>query len=93
MSQYKITPYSFTQAKKLKVDIKPSSNPKKKIDVFKDGKKIASIGASGYGDFPTYLKMKGKAYADERRRLYKIRHENTRKVVGSNSWWADNLIW
>lgn len=93
MSQYKITPYSFTQAKKLKVDIKPSSNPKKKVDVFRDGKKIASIGAKNFSDYGTYLETKGKAYADERRRLYKIRHENTRKVVGSNSWWADNLIW
>jgi hypothetical protein len=41
----------------LGVEVKPSSNPKKKIDVFKDNKKIASVlGANGYGDFPTYFK-------------------------------------
>ena len=42
---YKITNYSYNQAKKLNVEIKPSTNKKKKIDVFKDNKKIASIGA------------------------------------------------
>ena len=45
----------------------------KKIDVFKNGKKIASVGAIGYNAYPTYKEKKGKKYADERRRLYKIR--------------------
>lgn len=31
-------------AKKLNLTVKPSSNPKKKLDVFQDGKKINSIG-------------------------------------------------
>jgi hypothetical protein len=37
---YKITNYSKIKAKELNVDIKPSTNPKKKIDVFKNDKKI-----------------------------------------------------
>ena len=45
---YTISEYSKKQAKKLGVEITISSNPKKKLDVFKDGKKIASIGAIGY---------------------------------------------
>ena len=73
---YVITEYSKQQAKKLGVVLQPSSNPKKKIDVYKGGKKVASIGATGYGDYGTFLETKGKAYADERRRLYKIRHKN-----------------
>jgi hypothetical protein len=73
--------------------VKQSTNPTKKIDVFKSGKKIASIGAIGYKDYPTYLKTKGKEYADERRRLYKIRHNKDRLVKDSNGYYADKLFW
>lgn len=71
---YQITEWSKKQAKKLGVDIRLSSNPKKKLDVYKNGKKLASIGDVNYSDYGTYLVTKGKAYADERRRLYRIRH-------------------
>lgn len=90
---YKITQYSKQQAKKLGVEIQVSSNPKNKLDVFKDGKKIASIGQIGYKDYGVYLKEKGKAYADERRRLYRIRHKGEEKVIGSAGYWAWNLLW
>ena len=93
MSTYKIKSYSLQQAKKLKVDIKPSTNNKKKIDVFKDGQKIASIGATGYNDFPTWLDKKGTNYANERRRLYKGRHDSTRHIKDSNSYYADKILW
>ena len=62
---YKITDYSYSQAKKLNVQIKPSTNKKKKIDVFKNDKKIASIGFIGFFDFPTFIDKKGLAYANE----------------------------
>jgi len=45
--------------KKRKIDIKLSTNKKKKLDVFKDGYKIASIGAAGMNDYPTYIRTKG----------------------------------
>lgn len=94
MSSYTITDYSRKQAKKLGVIIKQSTNKKKKIDVFdKDGKKLASIGAIGYGDFPTFTKTRGKEYANERRRLYKIRHQKTRNKVGTPSYFADRILW
>jgi hypothetical protein len=93
MSNYKISPYSYKMAKELGVDIKPSLNTKKKIDVFKDNKKIVSIGANGMMDYPNYLKYKGKTIADERRRLYKKRHEKTRHVKGSASYYADKILW
>ena len=68
---YTITAYSKRQAKRLGVTIKRSTNKKKKIDVFKkvkgkDGKmtlkKLVSIGAISYSDFPTYTKTKGKEF-------------------------------
>jgi len=95
---YQITKYSFDQAKKIGVVIKPSKLKNKKIDIFKDGKKIASVGGvkkdgSYYKDFPTYTKTEGKEKADKRRKLYKIRHEKTRKIKGSNSYYADKILW
>ena len=90
---YSITQYSRDQAKKLGVTIKQSTNKGKKIDVFKDGKKLASIGALNMSDFPTYMKTKGKAYADERRRLYRIRHAKTMDKIGSPSYFAARILW
>ena len=90
---YQITNYTKQKAKELNVKIKPSSNPKKKIDVYKDNKKIASVGAKGYDDYPTYIIKKGKPYADEKRRLYKIRHSKDRNVINSNGYFADKLLW
>jgi hypothetical protein len=90
---YSITNYTKSQAKKLGVVVKPSSVKGKKIDVFKNGEKIASVGALGYSDYPTYMKTKGKAYADERRKLYKIRHAKDRNVKGSDGYYADKLLW
>ena len=90
---YQISQYTKKKAKQLGVIVKPSSNPKKKIDVFKDDKKIASIGSISYYDYPTYLKTKGKEYAEERRRLYKIRHAKDLSNEGSPGWWSDQLLW
>jgi len=64
---YQISDYSLKQALKLGVTIKPSANKNKKIDVFKDSKKVASIGAINYNDYPTYLKNNGLKYADKQK--------------------------
>jgi len=90
---YEIKPLQRKNAKKIGVTIKPSTRKGKKIDVFKGGKKIASVGALGYGDYATFLKEKGREFADNRRRLYKIRHEKNRKKIGTNSYYADQILW
>jgi hypothetical protein len=75
---YHITQHTRDRAKQIGVEVKISTNPRKKIDVFKQGELIASIGATGYSDYGTYLKEEGKAYADKRRELYHKRHtQNT----------------
>jgi hypothetical protein len=83
---YKITKYSFDQARKLGITIKPSTVKGKKIDVYKDDKKVATIGDSRYSDFAT-------TGDKEQRRRFKLRFDKTRKIVGSNSWWSDKLLW
>ena len=90
---YSITNYTYKQAKKIKVIIKPSTNKTKKIDVYKNNKKIASIGAYGMNDYPTYIKKNGIKYAKTRRRLYKIRHNKDRSKKWTPGWLADKLLW
>ena len=90
---YHITKYTFNKAKKLGVTVKHSTNNTKKIDVFKNGKKIASVGARGMNDFPTYINKNGLKFAKTRRRLYRIRHRKDRHIKGSNGFLADKLLW
>jgi hypothetical protein len=87
---YNITEYSYKKARQLGVEIKPSKIKNKKIDVMKQGKVIASIGDKRYNDYPTYIKEKGKAYAEERRRLYNIRHKNDKGITGK---YAREILW
>ena len=95
---YKIKTYTKNQAKKIGVTVKPSNTKGKKIDVFKKGIKVASVGAIGYKDYPTYLELEKKdkvvkGTANERRKLYKIRHKNDRNIKNSNGYYADKLLW
>ena len=90
---YAIKQHTREQAKKLGVKVKPSTVKNKKIDVYKEGKKVASVGHKDYKDYPTYMQESGKKWADKRRELYKERHEKTRHKVGSNSYYADKLLW
>jgi hypothetical protein len=90
---YKIKKYTYNKAKKLGLEVKPSKNKTKKIDVYKKGKKVAAVGAAGMNDYPTYIEKKGLQYAKTRRRLYKMRHEKDRHIKGSHGWYADQLLW
>ncbi len=91
---YRIKAYTLKQAKKLGVSVKPSTVKGKKIDVFdKKGEKLASVGAIGYDDYPTFIEKKGKEYADSRRYLYKIRHKKDRLKKGTPGYYADKLLW
>ena len=62
---YEIKPYTVQQAKRMGVTVRPSTSPKKKVDVFDKGNKVASIGAIGFSDYGSYIKERGKEYADE----------------------------
>lgn len=90
---YEITQYSNERAKRLGVSIKPSDKKNKKIDVYKDGEYIVSIGDIRYKDFPTYKKEQGEEYANKRREAYKKRHEKDRHIKGTAGWFADKILW
>lgn len=87
---YNIKSYTLQKAKEQGLKVKPSKIKDKKIDVYKNDKKIASIGNINYGDYPTFKDKNGKSYADERRRLYHIRHKNNNNIAGKL---AKSLLW
>lgn len=94
---YQIKRRTYERAKAIGVEVKPSESQGKKIDVFKNGKKVASVGAIGYGDYPTYLLKESKGQVEEgtankRKRAYKARHLD-RKKKGTPSYYADQLLW
>lgn len=89
---YEITDWTKKRAKELGYKVKPSSNKLKKIDVFKDDKKVGSVGAKSYGDYGTYLKTKGKDFADNKRKGYLARTKWCDKA-GSNCRLARDLLW
>ena len=92
MSNYKITQYSYNIAKKYNLIIKPSTNVKKKIDVYRHNIKIAEIGAIGYDDYPNYIIKYGNIVAEKRKILYKKRHGNDIHKKNSNGFFANLLL-
>ena len=92
MSNYVILEDSYKMAKLLKLDIKTSKNINKKIDVYKDGLFIFSIGNIKYLDYSHYIKNHSLDYANNRRKLYykrnKLSHDiNSRKYISAKILW------
>jgi len=86
---YHISDYTKNKAKQLGVEVKPSARLHKKIDVYKNGKYLDSVGDNRYGDYSAFIKTFGKEYADERRRLYHLRHKGN--TLGERL--ARDLLW
>ena len=101
---YKIKKLQLEKAKELGVNIKPSTNPNKKVDVFVGTKKLASIGANKsavkgkpMGDYATYVIQEPKI-AELRREGYIKRHSKEPKrdkdTGGfSKSFFSDEIMW
>ena len=79
-----------------------SGTKNKKYDAILMHKKTRKIKLVPFGDvsYPQYEDQTGlglyshmNTFDKERRRLYKIRHENTRHNKFSSSWFADRFLW
>ena len=70
---YEISPATYKAAKYYNLDIYLSEKRFKKIDVYRKGEYLASVGDSRYKDYHIYLKQDGKQVANERRRLFHLR--------------------
>jgi hypothetical protein len=91
MQPYQIKTYTFDQAMNYNVKVKPSKRLNYKIDVFSSsGKYLFSGGDINYSDYPTYIETHGNAYAEDRRRLYHIRHKYEPWTKG---WFIGKLLW
>ncbi len=88
---YKITDYTKQNAKQLGVDVKLSNKKNKKIDVYKNGKYITSIGQLGYKDYPTYLLENGSTIAKEKRKNFYKRFNKIKE--DSTLWYSAKLLW
>ena len=93
MSNYVITKYTYDKAKELGLTVKVSKFPLKKIDVYTDNIYLTSIGDARYNDYPNYIIIFNKEYADKRRNLYINRHKQNANVKYSKQWLALNLLW
>lgn len=101
---YEIKERTKKIAKTLGIQIFPSDNPNYKIEIYDyHGNFITYVGATNYGDFPSYLELEAngevpKGYAEKRRRAYYSRHSNEIKKLGdewpgSRSYYAFKLLW
>lgn len=94
---YKILPYTYKKLDELNnklrenITIKPSRKGYYKIDVFNSGSYLFSVGDKRYLDFPSYLKVGGKEYANRRRELYYKRFGIAPKY--SKQWFSSYLLW
>ena len=89
---YKIKPQQIAAAKKLGATIKPSTLKGKKIAVYKNGEKVADIGALGYGDYWTYY-ASDPFLAREKRKAYQARHNGEQNKIGSPGYFAYYILW
>ena len=93
---YKIKKYSYEKAKKLGVEIKPSTRKVKKIDVYRNNVYLCSIGDNRYLDYPSFLELEKKyliapGTAEKRKKLYYLRHpENKENTPG---YFAKYILW
>lgn len=100
-SEYIIRDWTNKQAKKHKLTIFPAEDNKTKLEVYDDkGLYLANVGALGYLDYAQYLDMEKadlvpEGTANERRRLYHLRHEKERgyNTKNTKSWLAKTLLW
>lgn len=87
-----------SKAKKIGVEIKPSTNKAKKFDAYKDGVKQASFGATGYQDYEKYKKSDGLEVANKKRSAYRARHADdinikTRDGKLTAGYLAGKILW
>ncbi len=95
---YRILTNQRKAAKRLGVVIRPSTLKNKKIDVYKNGFKVASIGDIRYNDYWVYKKLERegqveKGTAEQRRELYKVRHGRECRAKGTPGFYACNILW
>ena len=87
---YRIKQYTYNKADELGLKVYPSKKKHKKIDVYKDGDYLVSIGDNRYKDYPTYLE-EDKELAEKKKLLYRKRHQKDLNYLKGSL--AYHLLW
>ena len=100
---YVITDYSKLRLKELNdaldsnaISIEPSKNKTKKIDIFINNKKVASVGAIGMKDFPTHIKERGLEFANKRQKAFNNRFKRIPNIKNgkiTNMFYSRYFLW
>ena len=100
---YEIKEYTHKRLKKLndllqtnKITIKPSNTKNKKIDIFINNKKVASVGAIGMKDFPTHIKERGLEFANKRQKAFNNRFKRIPNIKNgkiTNMFYSRYFLW
>jgi hypothetical protein len=100
---YVIQPYSKLRLDELNkklntnaISIKPSKNKTKKIDIFINNKKIASVGAINMLDYPTHIKESGLEFANKRQKAFYNRFTKIPNIKNgkiTNMFWSRYFLW
>ena len=71
-----------------------NKNKKLKVVIYKDGVKVKTlhIGDNRYADYIQYYRS-DPSIANERKRLYLLRHHKENDDIMSKNYWAKNLLW
>jgi hypothetical protein len=85
---YNVKPYHLKKAMELGVEIQPSTKGFYKLDVYRDGKYLTSIGDKRYMDYQMYMEI-DPILAEKRRQLYWGRHTKE----GVREYLAKHILW
>jgi hypothetical protein len=87
-----ITKELLQNAKRFDVEIEPSTRKNKKLDIYKDGNYLFSIGDSRYNDYHSYKKI-DKELAEKKRMAYYNRHYKDLSKPLSRGFFSWYILW
>lgn len=90
MSKFVITPEMYEEAALLKIEIRPSENKRRLIDVYRDGEFQCSLAASNFKYFNQLKEEHGVDYAVMKRDKLLRRFKNS---CQPHVLWTLRLLW
>lgn len=95
---YRITERTRQKANELGLEVKPSKKKNWKLDVYRKGFMVASVGKVDEFDYATALEMEvegslRKGSAEKWRQVYILKNMCQEVIYGTHSYYEYNLLW
>lgn len=87
---YEISPEQFEIAAELGIEIRPSANKRKLIDVYKNGELFCSVGAINFRYYREYFEQEGPLVAQYKKDKMLTRYKNDCKA---ETLYSLRLLW